>query len=187
MLSVSAAVTGASCCLLCVFYCTNERLPGSEVKPLSVWVSLGKRKAIKALILCSSDESAEVRFWCVFALGQYRWHRNKPRLEVVRALEARLQDDASPDARGNWWTVGLEALAMLCRASRRHFARELFREAILRVLRDPLRHPGQWRWADWYVSDLHSEPEVRDLFDAAMAMIQEAGFDTVSFGQQKTV
>jgi hypothetical protein len=166
----------------------KRETPGVRAQAAECLGMLGKRKAIRALIQCSSDESAEVRFWCVFALGQYRWHRNKPRLAIVRALEARLQDDASPDDRGNWWTVGLEALAMLCRTGRRHPAPQMFRETILRVLRDPLRHSDQWRWATgyWNVSDLPSEPEVRDLFDAAVRTIQEAGLDPVSFGRQKT-
>jgi HEAT repeat protein len=30
---------------------------------------IGRRKALKPVIECSTDDSAEVRFWCVFALG----------------------------------------------------------------------------------------------------------------------
>jgi hypothetical protein len=77
---------------------------------------------------------------------------------------------------------------MLGRTGLQHPAPQMFREAILRVLRDPLRHPDQWRWATWYwdMSDLHPGPEVRALFDAAVRTIQEAGFDPVSFGRPRT-
>ncbi|MBI1898499.1 MAG: HEAT repeat domain-containing protein [Acidobacteria bacterium] len=149
---------------------------------------LGKRKAVKALIQCCTDESAEVRFWSVFALGQYHWRRNKPPRAVVRALESRLEDRESPDDRGNWWTVGLEALAMLRGRGPRHPAPQLFRDKVLRVFKDPLNHRDEWQWATWYwaISDLYSEPEVRALFDTAVRAIQETGFDPVRFGRQKT-
>jgi hypothetical protein len=149
---------------------------------------LGKRKAVKALIQCCTDESAEVRFWCVFGLGQYWWRRDKSPLLVIQALEARLEDNESPDDRGNWWTVGLEALAMLRGRGPRHPGPRLFRDKILRVFRDPLNHPDEWQWATgyWDISDLYSEPEVRALFDAAVQTIREAGLDPVRFGRQKT-
>src|SRR6266702_523005 len=73
--------------------------------------SYRKKKTIKALVDCSADASAEVRFWCVFSLGTFVRRRKTP-LVVVRALEDRLGDTDSPDDRGNWWPVGLQALAM---------------------------------------------------------------------------
>jgi hypothetical protein len=113
---------------------------------------VGKRKAIRALIQCSTDESAEVRFWCVFAMGQYSWgHRGRKRpLSVVSALEARLSDGERPDDRGNYWAAGLEALAMLRGAGARHTATRLFRETMQSVLRDPLNHRERWQWAASY-------------------------------------
>jgi len=112
------------------------------------------RKALKALIECSADESAEVRFWSVFSLGQYSGRRKKTRLAVVRALEQRLHDDGWP----NWgWTVGLEALAML-ESKRRHPAATMFCEKIFAVLRDPLNHADEWQWVQgyWDVRSLRS-------------------------------
>ncbi len=73
---------------------------------------LAKRKAIKPLIQCSADESVDVRFWCVFALGHYLSRWNRVPLAVVRALEARLDDDAAPKY-GHWWPVGEEVRAAL--------------------------------------------------------------------------
>ncbi|HZO55054.1 MAG TPA: HEAT repeat domain-containing protein [Bryobacteraceae bacterium] len=147
----------------------------------------GKRKAVNALIKCCADDSAEVRFWSVFALGQYRWRRNKTPRAVVRALEARLEDSESPDDRGNWWTVGLEALAMLRFSGPRHFGPRLFRDRVLQVFKDPLNHSDEWQWATgyWDISELYCELEVQALFDAAVRTISEAGFDPVVFGRKK--
>ena len=112
-----------------------------------------KRRAMKALVECSADESPEVRFWCVFALGssvRRRRRRITPRI-VIQALEMRLGDTECPDDRGNWWPVGLEALAMLqsYKGSRgRHV--DQCRDTILEVMRDPLADAGQRKWADCY-------------------------------------
>jgi len=54
-----------------------------------------------ALVKFSEDPSAEVRFWCVFAIGQRFVRRRKTRLAVVRALEALLGDLECPDIGGN--------------------------------------------------------------------------------------
>lgn len=146
---------------------------------------LGKRKAMGALIQCSADESAEVRFWCVFAMGQNWRRRGKRPLAVIRALEARISDAESPDDRGNYWAVGLEALAMLqgkgCAPPHYH----LFRETMLSVLRDPLSHRDQWQWAAcyWDTYDLRAEVDSRTLFDAAVQAIHVAGLDPVTFGR----
>ncbi len=87
----------------------TSSIRGQAAEGLSL---LGKRKAIRPLVECSADDSAEVRFWCVFALGNFVRRRKTPAI-VVRALEERLQDNECPDDRGNWWPVRLEALAML--------------------------------------------------------------------------
>jgi hypothetical protein len=151
----------------------------------------GKRKAINALIQSSTDESAEVRFWCVFAMGQYPWRRRgrKLPLTVVRALEARLGDNESPDDMANWWAVGLEALAMLAGRGRRHPANRMFRETVLRVLKDPLNHRDQWQWADgyWDTSDLRSEPGIRALYASALQLIRDAGFEPERFGRERQI
>jgi len=149
----------------------------------------GSRKALRALIECSTDESAEVRFWCVFALGQCgrrcRRRRHKPPMRIVRALEARLEDHACPDTRG-YWPIRLEALAVLYGTGMRHPARDTFREEMLAVLQDPLQHPVKWPWAAWYwdIFDLASQSEARSLFDAAIQTIHKAGFDPVQFGRE---
>ena len=141
------------------------------------------KKTIKALVDCSADASAEVRFWCVFGLGHFVRKRKTP-LVVARALEERLGDIESPDDRGNWWPIGLEALAMLRGYKKSRFPIEqIFRETILRVMREPLNHSHQWRWADCYWDDAlaGSVPEGRMLYETALRQIREAGFEPVSF------
>jgi HEAT repeat protein len=147
-----------------------------------------KRKAIKALVDSSADTSAEVRFWCVFGLGHFVRKRKTP-LVVVRALEDRLGDTESPDDRLNWWPVGLEALAMLRRYKKARFPiEEMFKETILKVMRDPLKHREHWRWADFYWDDAlaGSRSEGRILYEAALLRIREAGLEPVNFGQSSS-
>jgi hypothetical protein len=143
-----------------------------------------KRKVIKALVKFSADSSAEVRFWCVFALGSFV-RRRKTRLSVVRALEARLGDLEYPDIIG-YWPVGLEALAMLrgCRQTR-HPIEALFRETILEVMRDPLNHASKWDWANCYWHDdiAESVEEGQRLQTAAAYKVSDAGFDPMTFGR----
>jgi hypothetical protein len=162
------------------------RVRGQAAESLAI---LRKRKAIKPLVDASADPCPEVRFWCVFGLGCFVKRRGTPLL-IVRALEQRLHDDESPDNRGNWWSVGLEALAMLrrCKKSRLPIERE-FRETLLTVLRDPLNHRDKWRWADCYWNDCIARLETgqRSLYDAALLKIRDAGFDPVSFGQHSDV
>jgi hypothetical protein len=144
-----------------------------------------KRKALPALIECSTDESAEVRFWCVFAMGpcRRRFRGTRTPFPVIRALEARLDDCEAPEA-GDYWAVGLEALAMLKSAAPWHPAAKVFRETMLRILKDPLNHREQWQWAACYVDiwDL----AYRGLFDAAIQTIHAAGFESVRFGCERT-
>jgi hypothetical protein len=145
--------------------------------------NLGKRKAIKALIACSTDGSAEVRFWCVFALGQFWWRRDKRPIAVVRALEARLDDTATPDDQEHWWSIGLEALAMLSRKRQGNPREREFTEKLIEALKDPLGHTEQWPWADFYVDS--SSPKFRELYHAAERKIGEAGFSTSDFGKKR--
>jgi hypothetical protein len=101
----------------------------------------------------------------------------------VRALEARLGDLESPDM---YWPVGLEALAMLqgCRQTR-YPIEGLFRETILKVMRDPLRHPSKWSWANFYWRDefAGSATEGQGLQTAAAYQVSNAGFDPMTFGR----
>src|SRR5262245_61582763 len=144
-----------------------------------------KAKVIRALVEFSEDPSAEVRFWCVFALGRFV-RRRKTRLAVVRALEARLGDLEYPDIIG-YWPVGLEALAMLqgCRQTR-YPVDALFRETILKVMRDPLKHPSKWSWANCYWRDeiAGSVEEGQSLQTAAAYQVSNAGFDPMTFGRR---
>ncbi|MGO9231586.1 MAG: HEAT repeat domain-containing protein [Bryobacteraceae bacterium] len=149
----------------------------------------GSRKAIKPLVECSNDASAEVRFWCTFALGHFvrrRKRRRKVVMPVARALEDRLGDKECPDDRGNWWPVGLEALAMLqgCELSRLP-VEPIFKETIISAVRDPLSHRDKWRWADcyWVDSMADSPTKGRALYERALQKIRDAGFEPVKFGQ----
>jgi hypothetical protein len=146
---------------------------------------LGGRRVLRSLVECSTDDSSEVRFWCVFAIGQWRrpWgrRRHKPPFLIIRALEARLEDNESPESRG-YWPIRLEALAMLYLTGVRHAAREVFQETMLTVLRDPLRDAADWRWASWYWDcwsenrfDQDSRLEANRLFDSAVQAIHRAG------------
>src|SRR5947208_2502908 len=71
----------------------SPTIRGDAAELLKFW---RKAKVIRALVEFSADPSAEVRFWCVFALGSFV-RRRKTRLAVVRALEARLGDLECPD------------------------------------------------------------------------------------------
>ena len=143
-----------------------------------------KRKVIRALVKFSADPSAEVRFWCVFALGSFV-RRRKTCLAVVRALEARLGDLAYPDIIG-FWPVGLEALAMLqgCRQTR-YPIEALLRDTMLKVMRDPLNHASKWGWANCYWQDILAESaeEREGLQTAAAYKVSNAGFDPATFGR----
>jgi hypothetical protein len=154
---------------------------GDAAELLKFW---RKAKVIKALVEFSADPSAEVRFWCVFALGSFV-RRRKTRLAVVRALEARLGDLEYPDILG-FWPVGLEALAMLhgCRQTR-YPIQSLFRETMLKVMRDPLNHPSKWGWANCYWRDdiAGSVEEGQRLQTAAAYQVSNAGFDPMTFGR----
>ena len=144
-----------------------------------------KTMVIRALVDCSVDPSAEVRFWCVFALG-YFVRRRKTATIVRRALEARLGDLEYPPG---WWPIGLEALAMLERCSNSRLPLDrMFRETMLGAMKDPLRYPIQWRWACcyWYDSLAGTEASGQALYSAAIDKIVAAGFEPVNFGRTNT-
>ena len=155
---------------------------GDAAELLKFW---RKRKVMTALVKFSADPSAEVRFWCVFALGSFVRRRKTP-LTVVRALEARLGDLECPDIIG-YWPVGLEALAMLqeCRQTRYPIG-ALFRETILKVMRDPLNHASKWGWANCYWKDdiSGSVEKGQTLQTAAAYKVSDAGFDPMTFGRR---
>jgi hypothetical protein len=144
-----------------------------------------KKMITQALAECSADPSPAVRFWCVFSMGHFVRRRKTPTI-VRRALEARLDDLEYP--RG-WWPIGLEALAMLqhCRTSRLPLS-QMFLKTILEAMKDPLRNPVRWLWADeyWCDSVARKEPGGWALWDASIEKITAAGFDLVTFGRTNT-
>lgn len=155
---------------------------GNAAELLKFW---RKRKVMAALVKFSADASAEVRFWCVFALGSFV-RRRRTRLAVVRALEARLGDLECPDIIG-YWPIGLEALAMLQRCRQTRYPIEaLFRETILKVMREPLNHPSKWDWANCYWQDeiAGSVEQGQTLQTAAAYKLSDAGFDPMTFGRR---
>jgi hypothetical protein len=155
---------------------------GDAAELLNRW---RKGKVVTALVKFSADPSAEVRFWCVFALGSFV-RRKKTRLAVVRALEARLGDIDYPDILG-YWPIGLEALAMLqgCRQTR-YPVHALFAETMLKTMRDPVHHPVTYAWANCYWrDDLARAPEDGQQLQAnAGFKVSDAGFDPMTFGRR---
>jgi HEAT repeat protein len=132
---------------------------------------LGYQRAIKALIRCSRDLSPEVRFWCVFGLGQITSFRRKKLTRAgVRALESRLLDTALPDGKG-WWPIRFEALAML--EGKSATGSRMFRAEMARVLDDPIAHADLWPWAEFYAEDIGE----------AIRKITSAGFDPSTLGR----
>jgi len=63
-------------------------------------------------------------------------------------------------------------------------AKEMFEKTVLRVLRDPLKHPDHWQWVTSYWKPWN--PRIADaaLYDAALRIIREAGCDPVTFGRE---
>lgn len=134
---------------------------------------LQHRRAIKALIRCSRDPSPDLRFWCVFALGQITaFSRKKLTRAGIRALEVRVLDYGWPEE-GGWWPIRYEALAMLDRKSPEYSL--LYREELARVLADPIANAELWPWASFYAT----AEEMRE----AIEKIAAAGLDPVRLGQ----
>ena len=158
----------------------SPRVRGQAAENLRNW---RKRKVMRALVEASADPSAQVRFWSVFALGSFVGRRKMSRA-TVGALEARL-GDLECEGESGFWHIGLEALAMLenYRPSRLPY-RQLFMETILAVMRDPLRHPTKWHWANCYWQDRFagSEKLGRALHEAAIQKIVGAGFEPFRIG-----
>jgi hypothetical protein len=152
---------------------------GDAAESLKDWRG---RKAMRTLVECSAEPSADVRFWCVFALGQgWVGRRNEP-LVVTRALEARLEDRELPWG-CTWWPVGLEALAMLqgSRRSRLPLA-SMFNHKMQQTLRDPLGNRDQWQWVRCYVDARHDHHAYDALFQHASQVIRGAGHNPDEFG-----
>ena len=116
------------------------------------------RKVANALIANSTDECEDVRFWCVFALGQIRQgnpHKLHPRLpwrKMRRALVERLHDQGDPQQAVAGWTVHLEALAALAGKDSADPPTRLFRQTMDRAVMDPINHPKLWRWVEAYAT-----------------------------------
>ena len=108
---------------------------------------VGTYQTIDPLIsVMRRDPEAGVRFWAVFGLGGSG--RGEARVEA--ALESMLTDTESPA--GEWWPVGMEALAMLGagRLSQNRY-RALFIRELQRIQSDPDRATeGDRRWASFY-------------------------------------
>lgn len=137
-------------------------------------------KAVWPLIHSSRDRSADVRFWCAFALGhQFRRSSNRRR-KILRALEALLTDQTIPK---QWlgWSVGMEALAALQMLDPTHPTHPRYEELIRHALKDPLGYPELWRWATFYVND----PKFADLERKARKALKIAGFDPQIFPHTK--
>ena len=151
----------------------SERVRGQAAESLGY---LRKRKAIPALVEASQDESSEVRFWSVFALGNYVRGVTTP-TPVVQALEERLEDTGIPNQRGLVWPIGWEALAMLvdCRTSRLP-VRTMFRDFMMETLLDPQAYKDRWDWASCYFH--HLGPGTRE----ACEISKSKGFDPETFG-----
>jgi hypothetical protein len=137
---------------------------------------LGYSRSLKALIRCSRDPSPDVRFWCVFGLGQFgSLGRKNLKRGGLRALEQRLTDWAWPQEKG-WWPVRYEALAMLNERSSRWT--KMFREEIEPVLADPAGHAHLWPWASCYAHDVSDQAEKQ-----AIVKIIAAGLDPRTLGR----
>jgi HEAT repeat protein len=138
---------------------------------------LQHRRAIKALIRCSRDSSSDLRFWCVFALGQITAVRRKRLTRAgIRALEVRVLDYGWPEE-GGWWPIRFEALAMLDRKSPEYS--RIYREELTRVLADPIANAELWPWASTYAT--------AEEMNGAIEMIAAAGLDPVTLGQSRVL
>jgi hypothetical protein len=88
------------------------------------------------------DRDVRIRFWAVFGLGQ----SCRGDARAVQALESMLDDEEVPP--GNWWPVGMEALAMLANL-RPEYKTKLVAET-RRILSAPDSTPEARRWAEGY-------------------------------------
>jgi hypothetical protein len=97
---------------------------------------LGDPRAIPVLLLALEDESPELRFWAVFALGRF----GKTDDWVSPGLQSVLTDQGVPPG---WWSVGQEAKAMLA-------DRALLEKEIREILSNPNASDEDRRWAECY-------------------------------------
>lgn len=138
-------------------------------------------KAIWPLIEASRAPSAELRFWCAFALGQQGVHRRSAHRtrKIIQALEARLEDHARPEY---WlgWTVDLEALAAIQHLDEGHYSKRRFHTLMQQAFEDPLEHAELWLWANCYKAD-----EVYEASKRANKVLEIAGFDPLIFPGSK--
>ncbi len=111
----------------------------------------GDLRAIPALIQALKDPEPAVRFWAVFAFGNLSDQRHVPYAGsgVVEALESMLGDRGN--ANPGYWSVGLEALAMLGRAwPMIDKYRTLMNAEIDRIQKDPNASKQEQDWASYY-------------------------------------
>ncbi len=103
-------------------------------------------ESIPALVETLRDPDGRIRFWTVFALGsRLRPWNSPPNPQALQALEAMLGDEYIPE--GNWWSVGLEALAML---EPQPGYPEKFRTEVARIQGDPGAADSDRRWVRTY-------------------------------------
>ena len=103
---------------------------------------VGNRETIEPLIPVLRDRDVRIRFWAVFGLGQ----SCRGDARAVQALESMLDDEEVPP--GNWWPVGMEALAMLANL-RPEYKTKLAAET-RRILSTPDSAPEARRWVECY-------------------------------------
>ena len=96
----------------------------------------GDPRAIPVVLFALEDESPELRFWAVFALGQ--WVKTDDRVE--RGLQTVLTDRGIAPG---WWSVGQEAKAMLT-------AHALLQNEIREVRSNPNASDEDRRWAECF-------------------------------------
>jgi HEAT repeat protein len=102
------------------------------------------RRAMKPLIAALRDPSPRIRFWAVLALGQVAAAHPEP--AIGKALEGMLEDSECPS--GGWWSIGLEALAMLAASNSNYEPR--LAERIQAIDANPNAPRQERRWADGY-------------------------------------
>jgi HEAT repeat protein len=97
---------------------------------------LGDPRAIPVLLFALEDESPELRFWAVFALGRF----GKTDDRVAPGLQSVLTDRGVAPG---WWSVGQEAKAMLTDCA-------LLQNEIQEILNNPNASDEDRRWAECY-------------------------------------
>ena len=96
----------------------------------------GDTRAIPVLLFALKDESPELRFWAVFALGNSFMADDR----VEPGLQAVIADKGVAPG---WWSVGQEAKAMLTDHA-------LLQNEIREILSNPNAPEEDRRWAQCY-------------------------------------